>query len=253
MSTELTGQVALITGSTRGIGKAIAAALGKAGAVVIITGRRTEDAEAVAQEFLAKGIAAEAIGADLSAEGAEQELMDAALQKCGKLDILVNNAGISPVVAPADRLMPDEWDRIIRVNLSVPFRLAQLVARHLIERGAKGSIINLASIGGQVALPGQSAYCASKAGLIAMTKVMAVDWARYGIRVNALAPGYVETDLTSGLRARDRHMNYILDHTPLGRLATPEEIAPAALFLASEHSSYMIGGVLTLDGGWLAV
>jgi len=253
MSAELTGQVALVTGSTRGIGKAIAEALGRAGATIIITGRRSADAEAVAQTLTAAGTAAVGIGADLSVEGAERDLIDTVLRKCGRVDILVNNAGISPVVAPADRLAPEEWDRILSVNLSAPFRLSQRVASHLIDRGAKGSIINVASIGGQVALPGQSAYCASKAGLIAMTKVMAVDWARHGIRVNALAPGYVETDLTAGMRAKDRYMNYILDHTPLGRLATAEEIAPAAVFLASWQASYMTGGVLTVDGGWVAV
>lgn len=220
---------------------------------MVVTGRRAAEAAAVASEIEAGGASAIGVGADLSVAGAEQELAATVLKACGKVDILVNNAGISPVVAPADRVACEEWDRILHVNLTVPFRLAQVVARHLIERGAKGSIINVASIGGQVALPGQSAYCASKAGLIAMTKVMAVDWARHGIRVNALAPGYVATDLTAGMRSKDRHLNYLLDHTPLGRLATADEIAPAAVFLASAGAAYMTGSVLTIDGGWVAV
>ncbi|MBI3942612.1 MAG: glucose 1-dehydrogenase [Chloroflexi bacterium] len=252
-ASTLQGKVALITGSTRGIGRAIAEGMAAAGATVIIHGRSPESAQAGAAALAAQGYRTLALAADLSQADAAGTLMHRAFEAVDTIDILVNNAGISPVVGRPEKIEMVVWHQIMQVNLTVPFQLAQAVGRRLIERGKPGAIINIASIGGQVALAGQTAYCASKAGLIGLTKSLAVDWARHRIRVNAIAPGYITTDLTAGVRQSERYSQMILSQTPLARLGDPVEVAGAAVFLASDAAAFITGAVLAIDGGWTAL
>jgi gluconate 5-dehydrogenase len=253
MSGALAGKTALISGSTRGIGRAIAQAMAQAGATVVVHGRSPEAARAVAQELHAQGHAAQAVGADLSDPQGAIALFEQALALAGQIDILVNNAGISPIVGRPENLTLDHWQRILSTNLTAPFLLCQAAGRHWIARGLPGCVVNVASVGGQVALPGQVGYCVSKAGLIALTRQLAVDWAKHAIRVNGLAPAYIVTDLTEGVRESPRYAELILRQTPLGRLGEAGEVALAAVFLASEAASYITGQTLGVDGGWTAI
>src|SRR5204863_8878841 len=182
---------------------------------------------------------------------AAQQLVGATEERLGRLDILVNAAGISPVYTRAEKLEIDDWDRIMNVNVRAAFQLARAAGRRMLESGG-GSIVNVASIGGLVALPRLSAYCASKGALIQLTRVLAVEWADRSVRVNAVAPGYVRTEFTRGLLENPAISAALLASTPAGRFAEPEEIAPAVAFLASDDAAYVTGAVLTADGGWTA-
>jgi NAD(P)-dependent dehydrogenase (short-subunit alcohol dehydrogenase family) len=247
----LGGQVALVTGSSKGIGRAIAMAYAREGARLVITSRNEKESEAVAAEIEASGGAAVAIPADLTRSDERQALLRRTLDAFGQVDILVNNAGRT-AIAPSESLAEADWRQVLELDLHAYFLLCQMVAPSMLAR-RHGVIINVTSINGTVAFPQRAAYCVAKAGVNMLTKVLAIEWAERGIRVNALAPGYVETDLIRDLIARGMVDRVRLEgRTPVRRLATPEEVAEAAVFLASDASRYITGTVLTIDGGWTA-
>jgi 3-oxoacyl-[acyl-carrier protein] reductase len=251
MELRLDGQVAIITGSSMGIGKAIAHAYGQAGARVVINSRDEGRAQGVADELIARGIAALPIAADIGQAEGVARLFAAVDGVWGQVDVLVNNAGTS-MIAPSERLALTDWQRTLDLNLTGPFLCSQEAARRMIPRG-RGVIINIASILGETALPMRAAYAASKHGLNGLTKVLAVEWARHGIRVHSINPAYIATPMDTGDQVSgDYTPADIHRRTPLGRYGTAEEVASVALFLASEASSYMTGSRVDVDGGWLA-
>ena len=244
---KLKDKVAVITGSARGIGRAIAEAMAREGARVVITDR---DGEEAAKTAKALGDAAVAIRADVSKPDEIEALFAQAVKAFGRVDILVNNAGIG-----AARLVLDigleEWERIIRINLTGAFLCSQQAARRMISQGTGGKIINIVSLSGQKGGVGRSAYGASKAGLEVLNKIMAVEFAGHGINVNAIAPGPVMTETGKAMHTSETVDAY---HRliPQRRYGEPAEIASAAVFLASSDASYITGHTLNVDGGFLA-
>ena len=245
----LEGQVALVTGASRGMGKAIARLFAEAGADVIVNSRSLADLEKVTNELDKLGRKSVALAADVGKMDDLKNLVDRANTEFGHIDILVNNAATEPSGVPALELEDLDWDRTMNVNFKGLFFLSQGVARIMIRQG-QGSIINIASCGGIIPVKGQGIYCASKAAVIFLTKVMAAEWGEFNIRVNAIAPGLVATRLNEEFRKNKDFMDAWLGHTPLRRIGQPEDVARAALFLASEASSFMTGDTVLLDGGY---
>lgn len=248
ISFSLAGKTALVTGANTGIGQAIAVALAEAGADIALVGR--SNAEETAQLIEAKGRKAISIKADLSSTEPLIRVLQEALQALGRIDILVNNAGI---IRRDDLLDFSEadWDAVIDTNLKSLFFLSQAAARHMAERGS-GKIINIASLltfQGGIRVP---SYAAAKSGVGGVTKAMANELAVKGVQVNAIAPGYIATNNTAALQADETRNRQILERIPAGRWGRPEDIAGAAVFLASPASDYVTGHILTVDGGWLA-
>lgn len=251
MQLRLDGQIAIITGSSMGIGKAVARVLGQAGARVVINSRDSGRAAATAQELEAEGITAWPVAADLSRPSEIPALFSAVDEHWGALDILVNNAGTS-MVAPSETLALEDWQRTIDLDLTGAFLCAQQAARRMIPRRS-GAIINMSSILGATAIPYRAAYAACKHGLNGLTKVLAVEWAQHGLRVYSINPSYIATAMggeehsVGGYSEAD-----IARRTPVGRFGTADEVANVALFLASDASSFMTGSSVDVDGGWLA-
>ncbi len=248
---QLTGKTAIVTGASRGIGKAISKGLAQAGANLVLVSRNIIALEEVATEIRTFGKEVVPIAADIGASEEIEKAVDTALKVFPKIDILVNDAGISPILKKAEEVTLREWEEIVRVNLTGTFLFCQAVGRVMIQQGA-GKIINIVSVGAVVGFPRQIAYCASKGGILQLTKVLAIEWARYNIQVNAIGPAYLETDLTKGMRESQVISENLLRRTPMGRFGKPEEVVGAALYLASDTSSYVTGQTLFVDGGWLA-
>lgn len=250
MHVDLTGKVALVTGAGRGIGKAIAAALARANACIVVNDVHLDTAEETANEIKALGGKALPVKADVSLREEVNDMVKNALMTFGKIDILVNNAGVI-TRKPAEEFLEAEWDKIINVNLKGVFLCSQIVARHMIERGGGGKIINIASIMGGVALPPRSAYCASKGGVIALTRDLAAEWAKYNINVNAISPGWMAgTEITKLYFSQEDVRRFLLERIPLNRFGTAEDIANLVVFLSSEYSNYITGQNIYVDGGW---
>ncbi len=250
ISFDLTGKTAIVTGANTGLGQAIAVALAGAGADVALVGRssmaETEDAIGAA-----RGGRCHTIKADLSTIEPVQDVVDQAVSWSGRADILVNNAGIIRRADAVDFTEAD-WDEVMDVNLKSVFFLSQAFARHLIAQDQPGKIINIASLlsfQGGIRIP---SYTASKSGLAGLTRLLACEWAGKGINVNAIAPGYFETNNTEALRNDPDRNSAILGRIPAGHWGRPEELGGAAVFLASHASDYIHGVVLPVDGGWLA-
>ncbi len=249
---DLENRVAVVTGGSRGIGKAIALAFAEAGATVVIAARNVDLLAEVVKEIEARGGKGSYVTTDLTRDEDIERLIRETVGRCGRLDILVNNSGISPFVKRSEEVTKEMWQDILQVNLLAPFLLCREAARIMMKQNW-GRIINVASVGGLLALPRQIAYCATKAALIEMTKVLAIEWApKYNITVNAIAPGYVATDLTEGMRASEKISRNLLQRIPIKRFGEVDEIAGAALYLASESSGFTTGSVLVVDGGTLA-
>jgi len=244
---RLDGKVALVTGASRGLGAVMASALAEAGADVAVHGNSRTPRETCAR-VEAAGRRALPLVADL-ADGSDGRLVEGVLAGLGRLDILVNNAGIIRRAAAADHADAD-WDAVLAVDLTAVFRLARAAGRHMLGRGS-GKIINVASLlsfQGGVSVPG---YAAAKGGVAQLTKALANEWAGKGVQVNAIAPGYMRTDNTEALRADPARSEEILERIPAGRWGEGEDVAGAAVFLASSASDYVSGHVLVVDGGWL--
>ena len=250
-SFNLDGRVALVTGAARGLGQALALAMAEAGASVVLLDRAAlaESHEAVT----ALGRACHALTADL--QGATPAMADGIIGECldrmGRLDILINNAGIIRR-APALDYGADDWQAVLDINLSSAFYLSQAAARHYVTTGRSGKIINtvsMLSFQGGALVP---AYTAAKSGLAGLTRALANEWAAYGINVNAIAPGYMATDLTAALRADAERSAAMLSRIPAGRWGVPTDIQGAAVFLASDAGAYVHGTIIPVDGGWLS-
>lgn len=247
---SLDGKVALVTGGRSGIGRAIALAFAKAGADVVVCGRTPPDLEKVAGEIRTLGRRSLAIQTDVSRKSEVDNLVHRAVDEMGAIDILVNNAGISGEVNLFET-PEDEWDRVIDVNLKGCYLCAQAVGKGMIER-KKGNIISIASTDGISAELIRRPYNVSKAGIIMLTRVLARQLASYGIRVNAIAPGWIKTEMIRPLWDYPERLKQVEAQIPMGRIGEPEEIAGVALFLASEASSYITGHTIVADGGSLA-
>jgi 3-oxoacyl-[acyl-carrier protein] reductase len=247
---SLAGRVAIVTGSSSGIGEAIALELAAAGAAVVVNSRQQARAEPVARAIERAGGRAVAVAADVCDSAQVAELVRAAVDQLGGLDILVNNAGAG-FIAPSEDLAEEDWRRVIEVDLTAPFLCAQAAARHMLAAGG-GVIVNIASALGHTAMPGRAAYTSAKHGLIGLTKVLGVEWADRGVRCVAVSPGYVATDLViQNMRRGGFNEHDIERRTPLGRLATPNEIARVVAFVASDAASYMTANHVLVDGGWV--
>jgi NAD(P)-dependent dehydrogenase (short-subunit alcohol dehydrogenase family) len=245
---DLGGKVAVVTGAGRGIGRGITEALAAAGAQVVLAGRTRATLDAAAATV---GGTALVQVADVAREADVLALYDATLARFGRIDVLVNNAGINPIWRTIEKTTLADWQAIIDVNLTGTFLCCKYIGGAMAERGA-GSVINLSSVGGHVGLVRSTPYCASKGGVELLTKALALEWATRGVRVNCLAPGYVDTDLTSSLLHHETLSKPFLDHTPMGRFGQPRDLAGAVVFLASDASGYMTGQSLVVDGGWTA-
>jgi gluconate 5-dehydrogenase len=249
---SLKEKIAVVTGGSRGIGKSIALAFSKAGAKVVVAATKKELLDNVVGEIQREGGESFAVRCDLNKDEDLSNLIAQTTDRYGRLDILVNNAGISPFVKKSEEVNKEEWELVIRINLTAPFLLSKEAAK-VMMRNNWGRIINIASVGGLVGFPRQIAYCVTKGGLLQMTRVLAVEWTqKYNITVNAIAPGYIATDLTEGMRASQKISENLLQRTPLRRFGESNEVISAALYFASEYSSYTTGAVLTVDGGWMA-
>ena len=248
---DLSGRVAVVTGGGRGIGRAITLGLAAAGAMVVPAARTATEIEAGAETARGLGVEARGIAADVTDDDDVDALVDETVAAFGSLDVLVNNAGFNPADALGDpaEIEAEAVDDVLDVNLRGAFRTLRAAGPHLKE--AEGSVVNVASVAGEVGLPRQHPYVASKHGLVGVTRSMALDWAPE-VRVNAVAPGYVLTDLTADIEGNERLMESIRDRTPLDRFAEPEEVAGPVVFLASDAASYVTGACLAVDGGWTA-
>ena len=247
MDFSLKGKVALITGASRGIGQAIAVGYAQAGADVIVVSRKLPDLEKVAQQIRGMGRKSLAVEAHVARMEEIKNLLSKIKEEFGKIDILVNNAGTNPTMASALDVDERAWDSIMNLNLKGLFFLSQAAARVMKEKGG-GKIINVASTAGITPdlLP---VYSISKAAVIMATKVMAQQWAQYNIRVNAIAPGLTKTRFSEALWNNPDILKMAMSKTPMGRVAEPEEMVGAAIYLASDASSYVTGQVIALDGG----
>ena len=246
---RLEGRTALVTGASRGLGAAIARALAEAGADVVLHSSRDPVQGAADNIAAACGVRTACLTADLSQPAAAKTLVDAAAAALGRIDILVNNAGIIRR-APAAEFGDEEWDEVLEVNLSAVFRLSKAAAAGMLQRGS-GKIINVASLlsfQGGIRIP---AYAAAKGGVAQLTKALANEWAAQGVNVNAIAPGYMVTDNTKPLMEDPVRFRDITARIPAGRWGQPEDLAGAAVFLASRASDYVHGHVLVVDGGWM--
>ena len=247
---ELNGKVAVVIGGTSGIGLAIAKGMAEAGADVVPTSRRDEQVESAASEIESRGRKSLRISSDVSDRASLQNVLDESIKAFGKVDILVNSAGRTKR-APTLEFTEEDWNNIIDTNLTGTLRAAQVFGRHMLER-KYGSIINIASLSTFVALYEVAAYSASKAAVASLTKSLAIEWSQHGVRVNAIAPGVFRTPLNEKLLDETERGREFLVRTPMRRFGKVEELAGAAIFLASDAASFVNGEVLTVDGGFLA-
>jgi len=246
---DLNGRVAVVVGGTSGIGRAVGVGLAEAGADVIATGRRSELVDEAAKEIEAIGRRSLRIPSDVLDRASMQALLDAAIQEFGKVDILVNAAGRTKRTPFLD-VEEKEWNEIMDTNLTGAYRVSQIFGRHMVER-KYGRIVHIASIASFVGLYEVAAYTASKAGLAGLTRTLAVEWARYGVCVNAIAPGVFRTALNEKLLDGPRGKEFLV-RAPMGRFGRVEELVGSAIFLASEAASFVTGTILQVDGGLLA-
>jgi len=248
VSSELSGKSALVTGASRGIGQAIALAFAHAGADVALVARDEDALRGVAADIEALGRRAVVLPCDVTDGEAVERSVAAAVDGLGRLDVVVNNAGGNSFSVPFAQMRPSGWEKTLRLNLDSVVHVTQAAAPHLLNRPGS-SVINMASIAGISSVPLMAHYGAAKAAVISLTRTLAVEWAWAGVRVNALLPGWIETDLTDFLRDNAEAEKGTLSRVPMHRWGKPEEIALPAVFLASDAASFITGQVLVVDGG----
>lgn len=243
---DLSGKTAILTGASRGLGKAMALALAQAGANVVITD--VLDTKKIVQEIEKTGTKAMGLKVDVTKKSDVNKMVKKTLQKFKKIDILVNNAGVY-YPTPIAKMTDKDWERTLNINLNGTLNCARAVGKEMCKNKS-GRIINIASIAGIMAFAQSAAYNTSKAAIIMLTKTLATEWAACGVRVNAICPGVIATDMTKGL-LKDKGFNQMIKTSvPMQRYGTPDELMGAALFLASDASSYVTGHALVVDGGW---
>ncbi|MHA6728773.1 SDR family oxidoreductase [Devosia sp. A369] len=247
---DLTGKRALVTGSSRGLGYAMAEALAAAGAAVILNARDTEALGAAAQRLAATGATVNAVAFDVTSRDSINEAVTYIEDAIGPIDILVNNAGMQ-FRSSLEGFPPEKFDQIITTNLTSVFNVSQPVARHMISRGA-GKIINICSLMSELSRTSIAPYAATKAAVANLTRGMAVDWAKHGLNINGIAPGFFATELNEALLKDDKFNAWIETRTPMGRWGQPEELGGAAVFLASEAARFVNGHILYVDGAFTA-
>ncbi|MEQ9102258.1 MAG: glucose 1-dehydrogenase [Imperialibacter sp.] len=246
---RLDGKVAVITGASKGIGEAMALALGQAGAKVVVSSRKQEAVNEVAEKLKAEGIEAIGVAANAGDKADLENLLAATEKAFGGVDIVINNAATNPVFGPVVQTDEAAFDKIMQVNVKGPFMLSKLAFPIMKQRGG-GSIINISSIEGLSPEPFMGMYAVSKAALISLTKVFAREWGAAGIRANVICPGLIQTKFSQGLWANEAILNKIVKELPIARIGQTDEMAGLALYLASEASSYTTGGVFVADGGY---
>ena len=247
---HLRDKVAIVTGASRGIGESIARTYAQHGAKVVLASRKIDGLEAVAASIREAGGEAFAKACHTGSREQVEALVDAAVERFGKVDVLVNNAATNPYFGPMMNIDDAAWDKTFEVNTKGYFYATRAVAQHLLGRGAPGAIVNVASVAGVMAMPLQGVYAMTKAAVISMTKTLAVELGSAGIRVNAIAPGLVDTKFASALTTNPEIMKVVMDRTALKRVAQPLEIAGVALLLASDAGAYCTGETIVVDGGW---
>jgi NAD(P)-dependent dehydrogenase (short-subunit alcohol dehydrogenase family) len=245
---RLKGKVALVTGSGRGIGREFALGFAREGAHVIINGRNPEKISAVAKEIEGLGVKSMAVAADVSVSQDVNRMADEVAGRFDRIDILVNNAGLSPFILETEKIKEEGWDQVIDVNLKGVFLCCQAVGKKMIQQGG-GKIINIASAAGVLGEQGFLPYSVSKAGVIMLTRVLAYEWSKYNIAVNAIAPGFIAGGMNAPILNKEILASGLKQKVPLKRLANPAEIVGVAVFLASEDSSYINGTTIVADGG----
>lgn len=246
---SLEGSVAVVTGGSRGIGEAIAVEMAEAGATVVPVARSADDLDETVERIESAGGEAIACTMDVTDAGSVAAAFDRTEAEFGSVDVLVNNAGTNPYFGNARKLDIDTWEHIFAVNATGAFRCAREFARRIDEREETGVVVNVASVGGVLGLPYQTPYSASKHAMVGMTRTLAIEWTP-DIRVNALAPGYVKTEFTKGVRENESIHEDLLAEIPQDRFADPEEIAGAAVYLASDAATYATGEIHVVDGGY---
>jgi len=247
---RLDGKVSIVTGASRGLGEAMAEALAEAGSHLVLAARSEDALMSVAERIRSLGVKALAVGVDVAEERELDCLVERTMDEFGRIDVLVNNAGAT-ARHPAIDFPVEEWDPVLTVNLRSVFLLCQKVARVMMRQGG-GKIINVASLLSEIGVPFIPAYAASKGGIRQLTKALAVEWAQYNIRVNAIGPGYFRTELTESLyRDPERHRR-IIERLAIKRWGEPDDLKGAVVYLASKASDYVTGQILYVDGGWLA-
>lgn len=247
---NLEGKVAIITGASKGIGEAMARGLAEHGASVVISSRKQEAVEEVAEGFISDGLEAAGIACHVAQEAQRVNLIEKTIEKYGRIDCIINNAGTNPYFGPIEQMPVAAYQKTMDINLNAPMELSKLAYPHMKAVGG-GSVIHISSIEGLHATAGFAAYNLSKAGLVMLAQNQAAEWGKDNIRVNVICPGLVKTKLSTALWADEENLKKFKKNIPLGRMAMPDEMAGLAVFLASDASSYMTGSVLVNDGGIL--
>jgi NAD(P)-dependent dehydrogenase (short-subunit alcohol dehydrogenase family) len=246
---ELDGKVALITGGSKGIGRAMALSFAEAGANVAVAARGAEALDKTAREIEERGSRALAVPADVSDPEQVQAMVDRTTSELGGIDVLVNNAGAAPFFSTVESIRLEGFEKYFRINFLSALYATRAAAPVLLKKGQGASVINVASVAAFIASPGLTYYSTAKAALVNLTRTVAQEWAGFGVRVNAIAPGWIETELNEGARQDPTFTETIRGSIPMGRWGTAEEVASVARFLASDEASFMTGSVVVVDGG----